>query len=277
MEFSIATLTDSGEIAAEEIIEVETLTNNNLDPQCYSNSEIGIDWPDSPERANGVITDPNSSWLTRSMGYLRTQKAGWEEGSGALTDHRIVLTAAHCVFEFYDPPANTRIKSVALNTRFFPGHPKDLHLFPDNGLRLRYLVWPTKWAQNPEHNRHLDLAMIVLDEDTRPLKPIPSIINLYRGGRSPATTAYGYPQVPPYPAKDALYRIQGTAKEASGEMVVMPNNDFSGGASGGPWIARYNGGDYLAGINKSLGGQSVNFGQWVWDMLGVAQQKRDRG
>lgn len=278
MEISIATLTDAGDIVAEETLETGASEGFAQEPRCAGNSKMGEEWPDSQERLNGIVTDPDTSWLTRSIGYLRAQKGSvWEEGSGALTDHRIVLTAAHCVFEFYDPPQNTRVKSVALNTLFFPGHPKNLHLFPDNGLHLRHLIWPTEWARDPVKNRHLDLALVVLGESTSHLTPIPTIIDLYRGGRSPATTAYGYPQRAPYPDKDALYRIHGTANEVAGDMVVMANNDFVGGASGGPWISRFNGGDYISGINKSLGGQSVNFGRWVWDMLGVAQQKRDQG
>lgn len=214
-------------------------------------------------RVNNVLSHP-----ALSVGVLTFKAKGiGRAGSAAAAMNDVIVTAAHNLHT-----------GGAWHTdfRFYPAFPdlKDAAGKRKSWGTLRAIV-PKKWVDyggadgGPADG--YDFGMLLADRSMAELAPQGLVWNLPVAGRR--WDAYGYPIESPYSLIDGYERMylasgdymNGSASE--GSEIRMSKNDFTYGASGGPWFTVWNGKSYINSVNSELNGVGPYFGSLVFDLL----------
>lgn len=183
---------------------------------------------DSPVVGRMFAQDPTSG------GYLQCSASVVGGSSG-----NVVLTAAHCL---WDPAAKVQYTNVV----FAPGYHDGVA--PYGLWSQRDWLWHVQWH---DHNKwHYDYGYIVLfprSDGTRIVDRVGALGFRVNEGSFENIDAMGYPALSPYDGeqqkRDNAYAekvdfVVGAPPELDGffERIV---SDFTGGSSGGPWVAEY--------------------------------------
>ncbi len=200
-----------------------------------------------------------------------TTKNGNRQGSAAAVMNDIIITAAHNLFT--DGHWHS-------NFRFFPAYP---NLKDAAGRRIswgyRKATVPQKWVdyngQDGSPADGYDFGMLLADRSLSELYPLGLVWNLPVTGRK--WDAYGYPIKSPYPEDpnsftnpERMYKVSGNhmyGVGAEGNEIKMSNNDFTFGASGGPWLTDWNGRTYVNSVGTEYNGVGPYFGGLVLELL----------
>lgn len=192
-------------------------------------------------RADAGVTDADGVQTRADVGVLPYKAGGklfFDTPSGPSScsaqfvggSKRVLLTAAHCVVDddgnWYE------------NWEFYRAY----HAGGGQQVRLECIsIWDGYYTPNPD-NPDYDYAFIYTQIEssggTMGLKMIPYT----------PLTAIGYPA-----AKEGgqyMYKVSGTRGARQGNTVIMNDNTFEGGTSGGAWIGDLGAGDWAVGLNS---------------------------
>lgn len=290
MEFTIVEQKENEQVSINEVdIPIDYAAEmiqakKSLDGDELPDEETIIQGEDAEANINGrKITNPSKYWPSGSIGLIRSNKQGGiEYGTGGVLFRRMIITAGHVALDFGNGKSVKRYPLL----EFHPGWP-DGYMYNDNPkrkpLRSWSIVYPTAFGKDKKAYAHLDCAIVVPHEETSHL----STLGLYSGyfsNHDKPTFGYGYPMKNQYlfnKDRPEQYMVSGNAKR-DGKGVFFPNNDFSEGASGGPWMSKHpDNRYYCTGVNaqevigNASGVYSSMFSKWIWDMVHIAKQKRD--
>jgi V8-like Glu-specific endopeptidase len=144
-------------------------------------------------------------------------------------NHSVVLAAAHCA-QVPASPGNHHISLV-----FVPGYDKSA--MPYGAFAVRAFTMPRSWETDDAY----DVAALVVD--ARAGRRLADVVGTqevaFTGRPGGKVTVFGYPGTRPQRGEE-LMSCTATARPSRHHAQEVPC-DMGGGASGGPWLAHFDG------------------------------------
>lgn len=199
-------------------------------------------------RAITADVDSPTLWPNSAIGRLSIEfKSGVRTCTAWVAAERVVVTAAHCVFDKTRESATGQVRGYAQSIRYEPSVGGAVR------VRAAYLLkgWVAPERPAPAQSRY-DFAALVLDRPIAARTGVLGFSTAAEAARGPFAS-FGFPRLPTqdFPGFDGdrLVRSVGVLK-TDYRSFREAWNDMTEGSSGGPWIAAENGELVVVGINS---------------------------